>query len=117
MLFTRKTKIHILSVIGGALLSGLSLSSASAQCTSKGCKGQISTIYVKSNGDLHINTDQDETEANCTPLGNVYFTVKSGEDGRDMYLAMLLSAKAQNEEVYIRIIENSTDCEVKYMTM
>ncbi|MEM6649442.1 MAG: hypothetical protein AAF603_04250 [Pseudomonadota bacterium] len=113
----KKTKIHILSIFLGALASWFGLSSANASCGVNGCTAKIDRIYAKSNGDILVNTEGDETQANCTPPGNIYLTIPWNNTARDTFLAMLLSAKAQDKRLNIRIFANSPDCEVNYITM
>ncbi|MEM6649443.1 MAG: hypothetical protein AAF603_04255 [Pseudomonadota bacterium] len=117
MTLTTMAKIRVIGMVFGTFLSLLGPSSANASCGAWGCKGQITRIYAQGNGAILIGTDQDKSQANCTSPNNVYFTVKSNQPARDTFLAMLISAQSQNRELHIRIVENTSDCEVMYIVM
>ncbi|MEM6649441.1 MAG: hypothetical protein AAF603_04245 [Pseudomonadota bacterium] len=117
MQLMKKTKLHAMGILFGAVFSWFGLSVASASCNPRGCTGQITRIYTKASGTVHIGTDQDETQANCGEPNNVYFTIRPDAVARDMFLAKLISAQAQEKSLYIRIVESTSDCEVMYILM
>lgn len=111
-------------MIGGLLL--LSASSAAFAgvapfqgCQRLGCIGKIDRIYLHPQGDIKVPppvgaNGSDASAVACSLSEGAYFTLKRGHPHFSEAYSMLLAAHMSQKDVYIRVLENSPDCEVWY---
>ncbi|OLF75153.1 hypothetical protein AWH60_11050 [Pseudoalteromonas haloplanktis] len=101
----------------GVLFSALSLT-ASAACVSTGCSGvYVDTLYVNASGIIYIGTSGDEKAMSCSAVSDVYATLNITKPGADAIYSTLLSAQMSGKLVYVRTVDNSSQCEVLYVTL
>ncbi len=84
-------------------------------CQSKGCIGIVGSIYVRNDGVVKIKAPDgaNTSSLNCTLTGG-YFSLKESHSRFKEIYSMVLSAQISQKNVYLRAIENSSDCEVYY---
>lgn len=92
--------------------------SADDQCTTWGCQSTLESLYVNADGLIYIGTTLDETQANCTPVSNVYFTLNpaANANAKEIY-AGLLAAFMSNSKIRLRIKEGHVQCELAYIEL
>ena len=101
----------------GVIFTSLSLS-VSAACVSTGCtEVYVDTLYVSSSGTIYIGTSGDEKALACTAVSGVYATLDMADLGANAIYSTLLSAQMSDKKVFVRTINNSTDCKVAYVTL
>ncbi|PKF76454.1 hypothetical protein CW749_26940 [Vibrio sp. vnigr-6D03] len=88
-------------------------------CQKLGCIGKIESIYLHPSGDIKvpppgISHGSDPRVVSCTMSEGVYFVLKrTNPHFQEMY-SMLLTAKAANNDVYLRVEDGSNECQVRY---
>lgn len=95
----------------------LQCSLAFADCSTIRCTGLIERLYFTADGRLLIATDGDELALNCTAPGDVYITMTSESPVFNAQYAMLLTAQSLGQEIGLRIVEGSDNCELSYITI
>lgn len=104
------------------LLLSISLCSAfdvfGQTCDKWGCIAQIEQLYVNAEGSIYVGTDGDETQANCKPVANVFFTLKpSATNAKEVYSGML-AAFVNKQTIQIRVHERpTTECVIAYIRL
>lgn len=94
---------------------------AETECSSKACTGVIKSFYLRDAEFIHVRLDpvykvgKEISNLNCALQGDKYFTVlHTHKNYREVYSA-LLSAKATQSDVTLRIVEGSVGCEINYI--
>lgn len=111
----KKILLSVLTL--GAMVVG-----ANAACTTTGCTGQITKLYMTNTGTLYVGTDGDEKALNCAGgagnggVSGIYMSLKEGDVGKNAMYSLLLTAKTTGQVVSIRIQEGTPDCRVLYIT-
>jgi hypothetical protein len=111
------TRLHACTTaLGLTLLS--SSGTALAECEPTLCTGLVYELYVRSAGDLRVQTTGNESLLNCTPDQGVFLTLSpaAAANFKDVY-ALLLAANVAGKEVTIRIVEGSNPCAILYVRM
>jgi len=88
-------------------------------CYPSGCIGVFGSLYVNAVGDALITTPSglDASGVLCTRPGNQYFTLRRTHPGFKEIYAMLLSATTTQKSLLVRIVENTSECEVMYAVL
>jgi len=84
-----------------------------------GCAGKIDRIYLHPSGVIKIPPPigSDITNLNCSLSEGVYLTIKREHPHfKEMY-SMLLTAHTLQKDVFLRYVENSSDCEIFYIAL
>lgn len=99
------------------LVSGVFALPAGASCNASRCTDEIvKRIYLPANGKIYIDLGENSSALNCTRVSNVYVTVLPTHGNKEEIYAMLLAAQNVSKPIsYVRIIENSNECEVSYV--
>lgn len=109
-------------ILLSVLVLGSMVVGANAGCTTTGCTGKITKLYMTNTGTLYVGTDGDEKALNCAGgpgnggVSGVYLSLKEGDVGKNAMYSLLLTAKTTNKSVTIRVQEGSSDCRVLYVT-
>lgn len=88
-----------------------------SQCSKVGCNAPISILYVNNNNNIYVGTTADETKANCSPVANVYFTLKADAQNKKEIYATLLAAYMAKKKIFLRVNEGTEGCEIAYITL
>lgn len=105
----KKTLISILAIT--ALSVG-----ANASCGSTGCYNvDITKLYVAGNGNIYIGTSGDEALLGCTSPGNTLMTILNAHPGKNAIYSLILTAKTTKQQLTIRTVEGSINCEIAYV--
>lgn len=106
--------------LGFALvLTALFATPAQAACTAINCSNvTVEFLFIFADDpDIRIKLDADLTPLNCSPSGGQYLMLHGDSLNKKEIFSALLTASASGEPLRsIRIIENSNDCEVWYIT-
>lgn len=91
--------------------------SAFASCNSKSCTTTIERIYATGyvDGRVYIEPADDPSgKVNCTLAENTFFTLKKEHPLFSEIYSMSLATLLSKNTVILRIVENSSDCELAY---
>ncbi|MEO1189506.1 MAG: hypothetical protein AAFW60_10575 [Pseudomonadota bacterium] len=90
---------------------------AASQCSAKLCaNANVKLLYFKSNGDILIELDADTSPLNCTRVSDIYVTLTYENGNKEEIFATLLAAQSASKPIArVRIIENSSECEISYV--
>lgn len=98
----------------------IAASTTQAYCNDKRCVGVIQKLYISpAVGEVLIQTDQPQGNLNCTQHSGIYLTLKKEPNNLmfdEMYRALLL-AKASKQNINLRIVPNTTNCEIHYIVL
>ncbi len=97
----------------GLVLSLFSFNAYSA-CGTKSCLDKIEKIYTRANGDTLIATSGDESQLNCVSVSSKYLTLRQSATRYKEIYQLLTIAQAIDTKVTLRIIENTTGCDISY---
>lgn len=109
-----KTRPVIRLLVG--LIMTFSSFNSFAGCASHRCNSTIKTLYASSrdSGVVFVSLTSPTAALNCQLVENTYLSLKKDHPlFREIY-SMLLTAKATEAEVGLRIVENSADCKISY---
>jgi hypothetical protein len=112
-------KKALIAMVGLGMIS----SAAYAGCTTSGCTGKVTKLYMTASGTLYVGTDGDEKALNCAGgagnggVSGVYMSLKEGDVGKNAMYSLLLTAKTTGKKVRVRVVEGSSDCKVQYVTI
>lgn len=89
-------------------------------CDTDSCTATVKRLYVNDNGVINIQlnvSSSDTGTLNCTLAAGVYFQLNPANDSnvREMY-ATLLAAAHSGRAVDLRAADNSTGCQILYVT-
>ncbi len=104
------------------ILFGITSISLNADCTTTGCTGKVTKLYMTNTGTLYVGTDGNEKALNCAGgagnggVSGVYMSLKEGDVGKNAMYSLLLTAYTTNKPVTVRIQEGTSDCRVLYVT-
>ena len=105
-------------LVGLSIIAGLTVSSQ-AFCDQYGCRqAKITKVYITSDKNVYIGTDGDETQANCSSVSNIYFTIPdvTSEKGKVMFSA-ILTAQTTNKKIELRTVDGSDGCQIGYIVL
>ncbi|MBU1668723.1 hypothetical protein KKC13_09915 [bacterium] len=107
-------KKYLLSLI---LVGGM-FSNAQADCSPDACSNvEVTKLYVTSYGRIYIGTSGDESKLDCISPANVYVTIPNSSEGKEAMYSALLATQTTNKKATIRIVNNSSICEVAYVVI
>ncbi|MBB3059893.1 hypothetical protein [Microbulbifer rhizosphaerae] len=91
-------------------------------CQRLACVGKIDRIYLHPEGNIKITppigaNGSDTSVLGCSLSEGVYATIKRSHPHFTEMYSMLLAAHMSGKDVYVRILENSPDCEVWYTSI
>lgn len=117
-------KALVVSAAFSIMASGL-VATAQPVCGTKGCWAKISEVLTWQNGKIELYVEADTTNLLCGQNENATFYPAQSKRilfdrsnlGRDTLYAQVLSAEAQDRTVFVRIIDNSSPCEVNYIRL
>ncbi len=103
-------------------LSALFLSTtASATCSSGACYGVGAAAVVKvlamTDGNIMLHAPPEASNLNCTLHIGTYMMIHADNPSKKEIYAMLLTGIALGKYLFVRIIEGTPDCEVRYVRM
>jgi hypothetical protein len=89
-----------------------------ADCTSGvSCIGQVGILYVNATGDTWVTLAGGmEGITNCS-LYEGYATLRGSAGNRKEIFALLLAARLAGQQVEVRFVNGTSDCEIMYVTM
>lgn len=91
--------------------------SAFASCNSTSCYTTIKRIYASGLADKTVFIEPNDSPAgivNCTLSEGTYFTLKESHPLYSEIYSLSLAALMAKNQVLLRIVENSSDCELGY---
>lgn len=89
-----------------------------ATCSAHRCENvDVDRIYIKKDGEVFVGTSGDEKLLNCSAVSGVYATFSLVDPGGQAYYSALLAAQMAGKKVGIRIVENSNNCSIQYITV
>ncbi|MDX8348795.1 hypothetical protein SLH49_12465 [Cognatiyoonia sp. IB215446] len=95
---------------------GLTTPSFSYACQGIRCVDKIERLYIHPDW-VRIDMRGDERRLNCVPAEGVFVQLDRSNPGFDSFYAALLSAKAANLTVNLRIYENTNPCRFFYVML
>lgn len=112
-------KIVLLFFMLAAPMAGIAGTAPFQGCQKLGCIGKIDRIYLHPEGTVKVpppigSSGSDTSAVGCSLSEGAYFTIKRNHPHFSEMYSMLLAAHMSQRDVYIRILENSADCEVRY---
>ena len=107
----------ILIILCSMFLSSLAFAGA---CDKASCTATVHKLYVNDSGmiDIQLNVSSSDTSTlDCTLAAGVYFQLNPANDSnaQEMY-ATLLAAAHSGRAVELRAADNSTGCQILYVT-
>lgn len=75
----------------------------------------VDRIYLNAEGNHLIGTSGDESKLNCTAAGGLLTLDSNRSNKRDM-LALLMLSQVTKQSLSIRLIDNSSNCEITYIS-
>lgn len=99
-------------------LYGLATTSLAA-CQASTCSDvNVSTLFLRNDGDIFINTSDDERNlSTCAPQGDISLLLKNDHHNKKEIYATLLAAQIAAKKVRIRIVDDVSPCQVSYITI
>lgn len=99
-----------------SILLMLAATNAFAACNQNACDTTISRLYATGfdDGRIFIEPEGDISPLNCSAVNNVFLTLKKNHPLFNEIYSMLLSATIAKSDVRVRMVENSSDCQVAY---
>lgn len=99
------------------IIGWFSGSIADAACTSKSCADErVERIYLSGTGEVFVDLSGDTSNLNCSLVSGVYLTLKPNHANKqEIYSLLLATQSASKPLANVRIIENSSDCEISYV--
>ena len=85
-----------------------------AACDPNLCSARVKTLYAHSNGKVYLEMHGDMSQLNCTLDQGSFIVLKDNHARHEEIYSMLLAAQLANQEVVVRILNNSSDCQLVY---
>lgn len=110
-----KLRLGILIILSFLSMSGHAGEPPFVGCAKYGCIGKIDKIYLNPNGTVQIPAmGTNSSILGCTLGAGNYLTLKPEHvHFKNMY-SMMLTAHTSQKNIYLRIVENSQNCEIWY---
>ena len=92
---------------------------AYANCGVNACDGVggavVRSVMPFSNGQVYLEAPATAGNLNCTLFGGNKMVIKADNPNKNLYVASLLTGIALGNNIRVRIVEGSSDCEVAYV--
>jgi hypothetical protein len=97
-----------------AILFQINTAMASTKkCTDGVCSGEISKLYLTTDGALYVQMNVDVSALSCTLLSGKYFVLSADSKNFDAMYASLFSKHNSSKEVLLKV-SNSGICNIQY---
>jgi hypothetical protein len=100
------------------ICAALAPSLANAECGVTGCAlVRVVQVYIEANGNLYVQTNGDETRANCVPDSGTYLFLSGNATKFSEVYELLLFSFREGRTMNIRIVEGSNPCEISWVSI
>ena len=98
---------------------GLSSVASASPCTATLCRDtRIDRLFATAGGDVLVSPiDGGQSNLNCTANSGQYLTLPQAHPNYDAIFKMLLAAKVARAPIWVRIVDNTPNCEIAYLVL
>jgi len=79
--------------------------------------GKVTSIYINNSDRVLIETDQQETNLDCSAVSDKYVSLSRTHKGFHEIYSAMLSAQSNDKLVKIRISPGSEGCTISYVVI